>query len=317
MQKKKTQEKKRLHARNRNRESYDLEALTTSIPELKNYITSNRFGLESLDFSNPAAVKLLNKAILKYYYGIKEWDFPAENLCPAVPGRADYIHHMADLLAGHNSGKIPVGPKITCLDIGIGASCIYPVIGVTEYGWRFIGSDIEADSIASAQNIVQANSTIRDRVTCRFQSNPANVFRGILNRDDKFDLTICNPPFHSSREAAQKGTLRKIKNLTGKKRIAPVLNFAGIGNELIYEGGEYKFIEALINESKLFSKNAFRFSTLVSKESNLKEIHKLLFICEARQISTLPLETGNKLSRIVAWTFLTAGEQKEWVETRW
>ena len=311
------QEKARLHSRNKNRERYDLSALTNSNPELKNYIMPNKFGVESVDFSNPLAVKLLNKAILNHYYGIKNWEFPDENLCPPIPGRADYIHHIADLLGENNFGTIPTGDKITCLDVGLGASCIYPIIGVTEYDWKFIGSDIDPKSIASAQNIVNSNSSIKDKIECRLQKNSKDVFYGIIGKEDKIDATICNPPFHSSIEDAQKGTRRKIKNLSGKKVKTPELNFAGISNELICDGGEYKFIQNMIRESEKFSKNCCWFSTLVSKQSNLKGIYKLLEKFEAKQIRKIPMGTGNKSSRIVAWTFLSRAEQKEWRETRW
>ena len=315
-QPRKQQEKARHHSRNRNRERYDLGALTTSNPELKSHIKPNKYGTESIDFSNPIAVKLLNKALLNHYYGIKYWEFSDENLCPPIPGRADYIHHMADLLVENNSDTIPTGDKIVCLDVGIGASCIYPLIGVTEYGWRFIGSDIDAKSIESAQNIVNSNSSIKGKVECRLQSNPTNIFRGIIHTKDKIDVVICNPPFHSSIEDAQKGTRRKIKNLTGKNVETPELNFAGISNELIYDGGEYRFIQNMIRESQQFSKDCFWFSTLVSKHSNLKRIDKLLRKIEVTQIKTIPMGTGNKTSRIVAWTFLSGEEQKKWIETR-
>lgn len=311
------QEKTRLHPRNKNRERYDLDALTTSNPELKNYILPNKFGTESIDFSNPNAVKLLNKAILNHYYSIKNWEFPDENLCPPIPGRADYIHHMADLLGENNFGTIPVGDKITCLDVGLGASCIYPIIGVTEYDWKFIGSDINPKSIVSAQHIVNANLSIKDKVECRLQKNPKDVFRGIIGKEEKVDLTICNPPFHASIEEAKKGTRRKIKNLSGKKVKTPELNFAGISDELICDGGEYEFIQNMIRESEKLSKNCYWFSTLVSKQSNLKRVYKLLEKSEAHQVKTTPMGTGNKSSRIVAWTFLSSEEQKEWRETRW
>ncbi len=311
------QEKARLHSRNKNRERYDLSALTTSNPELKNYTMPNKFGVESVDFSNPLAVKLLNKALLNHYYGIKNWEFPDENLCPPIPGRADYIHHIADLLGENNFGTIPIGDKITCLDVGLGASCIYPIIGVTEYDWKFIGSDIDPKSIASAQNIVNSNSSLKDKIECRLQKNSKDVFHGIIGNEEKIELIICNPPFHSSIEDAQKGTRRKIKNLSGKKVKTPELNFAGISNELICDGGENKFIQNMIRESEKFSKNCYWFSTLVSKQSNLKGIYKLLEKIEANQIKTIPMGTGNKSSRIVAWTFLSREEQKEWRETRW
>jgi len=314
---KKQEIKSRLHARNKNRERYDLEALVMANPELKNYVKPNRFGVDSVDFSNPIAVKLLNKALLNHYYGIKNWDFPDENLCPPIPGRADYIHHIADLLGENNFDSIPFGDKITCLDVGVGASCIYPIIGVTEYGWKFIGSDIDAKSIASVQHIINSNPSLATKIECRLQKNPSAIFQGILRKDEKIDVTICNPPFHASIEAAQKGTRRKIKNLSGKKVKTPKLNFAGINHELICDGGEYRFIQNMIGESRTIAKNCFWFSTLVSKQANLKGIYKSLKRIEANQIKTIPLGTGNKSSRIVAWTFLSGEEQTTWRETRW
>jgi len=309
--------KERLHARNKNRERYDLKALTKSNPELKDYIQPNKLGVDSVDFSNAIAVKLLNKALLNHYYGIKNWEFPDENLCPPIPGRADYLHHMADVLSESNFGRMPMGKKITCLDIGVGASCIYPIIGVTEYAWNFIGSDIDPKSISSAKQIVDSNTSLKNKIECRLQKNSKDFFYGIISKEDKIDLSICNPPFHASIEDAQKGTRRKIKNLSGKNVKVPELNFSGIPNELVYDGGEYKFIQNMIRESEKFSKNCFWFSTLVSKQSNLKGILKLLDQTKANQIKTIPMGTGNKSSRIVTWTFLSKGEQREWRETRW
>lgn len=307
----------RLHPRNKNREKYNLPALIAEIPALKHHVILNKLGEDSINFSNPKAVKLLNKALLSHYYGIKNWDFPDENLCPPIPGRADYIHYMADILSENNFGKLPNGDKINCLDIGVGANCIYPIIGVTEYSWNFIGSDIDQKSILTAQHIIDSNPTLFEKIQLKLQTKPRSIFKGIISGKDQVDLIISNPPFHSSVEEAQKGTQRKIKNLSGKKEKSPQRNFAGISNELIYEGGERQFIQNMITESKLFSRNCFWFSTLVSKQSNLKGIHKSLKSAEAKQVKTIPMGTGNKSSRIVAWTFLSTEEQKAWRTARW
>ncbi|PVX51818.1 23S rRNA m(6)A-1618 methyltransferase [Balneicella halophila] len=309
--------KSKLHPRNRNRKRYDLKALIEVTPELENYLKPNKLGEDSVDFSNPTAVKLLNKALLKHYYNIKYWEFPDNHLTPPIPGRADYIHRMADLLAEKNFGKIPTGDKVICFDIGVGASCIYPILGITEYDWNFIGSDIDKESIGSANQIIYNNDTLKEKIDLRLQKNSKDVIFGIIKEDEKFDLTICNPPFHSSTEEATKGTRRKIRNLTGKTSKNPMLNFAGVSNELVCDGGENKFIQNLVRESKKHSKNCFWYSTLVSKQSNLKGIYKVLDKVEAEVVRTIPMGTGNKSTRIVAWTFLTSAEQKEWVKERW
>ncbi len=313
----KKQEKTRLHPRNRNRERYDLAALIIAKPELAAFVKPNKYGDDSVDFANPMAVKVLNKALLHHYYGIQNWEFPDENLCPPIPGRADYLHYMADLLCESNYGNLPKGDKITCFDIGTGASCIYPIIGVTEYDWQFIASDIDTKSIESAKNIVSSNASLKAKIDCRLQENKKDVFYGIIDREDKFDISICNPPFHASEADAQKGTQRKVRNLTGKIDNKPTLNFAGVSNELICDGGEIKFILNMVRESKKFAENCFWFSTLVSKEANVKGITRALKKAEPIQIKTIPMGTGNKSSRIVAWSFLSKEAQNEWRETRW
>lgn len=310
-------DKSNLHPRNKNRDRYDLDALVKATPELDNYILVGRSGQHTIEFSNPKAVKLLNTAILSHYYGITNWEFPDENLCPPIPGRADYIHHVADLLAAKNSGEIPMGDKITCLDLGVGASCIYPIIGLAEYQWRFIGSDIDAKSIASAQEIIRTNTSFKNKIECRLQPHAEHFFRNILEEKELVDVVICNPPFHSSMEDAQKGTRRKVKNLSGKQSSSPKRNFAGKHNELVYDGGEYTFVQNMIKESKEFSKNSFWFSALISKKQNLKGLNRMIDEVGAYEAKMIPMGTGNKTSRILAWSFLTAEEQKEWRDGRW
>lgn len=260
---------------------------------------------------------MLNKALLKHYYDIHHWNLPAGYLCPPVPGRADHLHHLADLLASSNNELIPVGIKIRCLDIGVGANCIYPIIGNKEYGWSFVGSDIDPAAIRSAQKIVQENISLNGKVELRLQQQPKDIFKGIIQKDEHFDLTICNPPFHASLQEAQSGTLRKLNNLNTKRVTKPTLNFGGKNNELWCEGGEEKFVQRMISESKQFSASCFWFSTLISKSSTLKSVYAALKNANAIEHKTISMTHGNKTSRMVAWTFLTKQEQSDWVTKRW
>lgn len=295
--------KSNLHPRNKNREQYDLEALIKAFPELKKSISPNKYGVDSIDFSNPRAVKLLNKALLQHYYKIQNWEFSDDNLCPPIPGRADYIHYLADLLKNSPQTNINKNQQIIGVDIGTGASCIYPIIGVVEYDWQFIATDIDSNTISSAQRIIDANPILKDKIECRIQSKSNHIFEGILNQEESIDFTMCNPPFHASIAEAKKGTLRKVKNLSGKKVKSPVLNFSGNLNELVFKGGEFQFIANMIHESQLFSMNVTWFTTLVSKESNLKGIYKLLKQSKAKHIKTINMGTRNKTSRIIAWSY--------------
>lgn len=313
----KKKEKSRLHPRSKHRERYDFKQLISSFPKLAEFVRLNIHKDESIDFSNPEAVIALNKALLKHFYGIDNWDIPPNYLCPPIPGRADYIHHIADLLRSYNYGKIPMGDKIKCLDIGVGANCIYPIIGNTEYGWSFIGSDIDPVAIESASKIIKLNPILKGKIKLMLQDNPKDFFYSVIKKDELIDFSICNPPFHASLADAQSGTLRKLKNLNQKIPSKTILNFGGQNSELWCEGGEKRFIGKMIRESKKFATSCFWFSTLVSKQSNLKSAYEALKRMEAVKEITIPMGQGNKTSRIVAWTFLTKEQQKQWKETRW
>jgi 23S rRNA (adenine1618-N6)-methyltransferase len=310
-------EKTRLHPRNKHRERYDFKLLIESCPELALYVKMNIYDDESIDFANPEAVKMLNKALLKHYYEIAEWNIPENYLCPPIPGRADYIHHIADLLSSFNYGKMPTGPKIKCLDIGIGANCVYPIIGVKEYGWSFTGSEIDPVAIESANKIIAANPILTGMVEIRLQPQPNDIFFGIIQKEERFDVVVCNPPFHGSLAEAQEGTLRKLSNLNKEQVTEPVLNFGGQSNELWCKGGEEKFIENMIRQSKLFQGYCLWFSTSVSRQKHLNSIYKALEKAEAIEVKTIPMGQGNKSGRIVAWSFYSPEERREWIGKRW
>ncbi len=203
-------EKPGLHPRNRHHQRYDLPALCQTHPELQSYITLNPAGEQTIDFANPLAVKALNKALLAHFYAVKHWDIPDGFLCPPVPGRADYIHHLADLLA-QDSGEIP--KNATILDIGTGANCIYPLIGAHEYGWRFTGSEVNPQAFASGQAIINGNPGLTRQIRLRRQKEGQAIFTGIIHKNETYDATLCNPPFHDSAASARAGGERKRRNL--------------------------------------------------------------------------------------------------------
>lgn len=309
--------KARLHPRNRHRERYDFEQLIASCPDLKHFVKLNVYGDESVDFFDPEAVKMLNTALLKHFYNIRHWSIPAGYLVPPIPGRADYIHHVADLLGSSNYGKIPTGEKVKCLDIGVGANCVYPIIGNSEYGWSFVGSEIDPVAIDSARNIIEMNPSLQGNIEIRLQDNPKDIFYGLIDREERFDISVCNPPFNANPEEAKEGSARKLKNLKKTKQVKPILNFGGQNNELWCEGGETRIVREMIRESKRFSENCFWFSTLISKQSHLKTAYELLEKAEVTEVQTIPMGQGNKASRILAWTYFTLENKVAWQKQHW
>ncbi|MFK7807375.1 MAG: 23S rRNA (adenine(1618)-N(6))-methyltransferase RlmF [Saprospiraceae bacterium] len=304
MKKKKAHDSKaRLHKRSKHRERYDLKALVADCPELKEYIVPNKYGDDSINFSEPKAVKLLNKALLLHHYNLEFWDIPEGYLCPPVPGRVDYIHHVADILFEANPEKDMTGPDIKCLDIGVGANCIYPIVGRAEYGWSFVGADVDTVAIENCNNIITKNPALSGHVEVRLQENKYQKFKDIIKEGEHYHMVVCNPPFHASPEEVEEANLRKLSNLKGTQVKKTKMNFAGQENELWYEGGEVKFIQRLIREGKQFSDQVEWFSTLVSKTSHVNRIYGMLREAKVKKAVLKDMGTGNKVSRVVAWRF--------------
>lgn len=301
-----------MHPKNRHQEAYDFQALSKANRNLARFVKLNPAGRESIDFSNPKAVVELNKALLQSMYDVRAWNIPEGYLCPPIPGRADYIHHIAELMGKLNYGKILYTYKTKCLDVGVGASCVYPIIGNKEYGWSFVGSDIDPVSLASSKEIVESTPRLKQNVVLRLQTDSSRFFKGVLKEGERFNLTICNPPFHLSKEDAEKGSRRKSRNLSKRKDLKSELNFGGQSNELWCEGGEKAFVRKMIDESREYGSDIYLFSTIVSKQAHIKSIQQALHAAEVADFYIIPMAQGQKQSRIVAWTFLTKQERKKW-----
>ena len=285
-----------LHPNNPHKGKYNFKLLIKNLPELKAYMKKNPRGEDTIDFSDNSAVVLLNKALLKTYYNIENWHIPKEFLCPPIPGRADYIHYIAQLLEGKKN-------DVKVLDIGTGANCIYPIIGSQSYNWNFVASDIDPKSIENAKKIVESNKNLKDKIFLKLQKNRNNIFEGIIEEEDKFDLTMCNPPFHASLEDAIRANKRKVNNLSkGNKNVRSGLNFGGQKAELWCPGGERLFLKKMAKESAKFSSQVTWFTSLVSNKDNIKPTQKLLDKLGAKY-RVLEMSQGQKVSRVLAWTF--------------
>lgn len=280
-----------LHSGNPLRGRYDFNELLKVSPELKGFLKENPKGDDTIDFSDRSAVLSLNRALLKYYYGIENWNIPEGYLCPPVPGRADYIHYISDLIQHDHSVKV--------LDIGTGANCIYPIIGTQSYNWDFRATDIDPKAIKSAKSIVDSNENLKNRIEIVLQENKSNIFKGIIKPDDNFDITMCNPPFYASLKEAEDSNRRKVKNLG----ISESRNFGGQQTELWCPGGEMFFLKKMIKESSLFADQVTWFTSLVSKNENIRPLRRLVRKAGAKRVKVIEMSQGNKVSRLIAWSY--------------
>ena len=305
--------KPEMHHRNAHNLGYDFVKLAGIHAPLKTFLSANSVGKLTIDFSQPCAVKALNAGLLKQFYKVQHWDIPDGFLCPAVPGRADYIHYIADLLGQDKNGQIHQGKQIRGLDIGTGANLIYPIVASQSYGWSMIGSDINQASYSAASLIVESNPNLRELIKVRLQKQQRAIFAGVVKDDEWFDFSLCNPPFHISAGAALAGSRKKNKNLArhsqkrrGKDSTAikqSSLNFGGQHNELWCEGGEFEFVKNMITESVSFKGQVKWFTSLLSKKDNVVPLLTLAEKLGATECKTINMAQGAKATRFIAWRF--------------
>jgi 23S rRNA (adenine1618-N6)-methyltransferase len=294
--------KEGMHPRNHFRGGYDFKDLVRSTPGLAAHVRENAHGDLSINYADSAAVQALNQALLRQAFGLVEWGVPRGSLCPPVPGRSDYIHHVADLLR-ESRPAIPRGAAVRVLDIGIGASCIYPLIGASAYGWSFVGSDIDQSALDWARRILAANPRVAGLVECRLQTDRSRCFSGVILEGETFDVSICNPPFHASATDALAGNERKRRNLGLLKAKTPARNFGGQGNELWCPGGELGFITRMIAQSVEVRERCGWFTTLVATSGHLRRIESAAREAGAVEVRVIDMAQGQKRSRILAWRF--------------
>ena len=290
-----------MHPQNPYYKRYDLKKLAKHYAALQKYIVLNPSGEETIDFSSSRAVYELNKAMLLADFNLADYHLPTGYLIPPIPGRLDYLLYVRDFLSEKLNSA--VDSKLRGLDIGTGANGIYCILGAQHFNWNMVGTESDAKAVEIAKANIQHTKALLDKVEIRHQENKSFLFETIIQPNERFDFTICNPPFHSSKEEALKGSLRKFKNLggaTNKKELS--LNFEGQANELWCNGGEALFIKRLIRESIRFKDQVKVFSSLVAKADNLLKIEKQLKKVKANY-HIIPMSQGHKISRCILWWF--------------
>lgn len=279
-----------MHPKNPFIKDYDFDVLIKHYPALKAFVFQNEYGNTTIKFANNEAIKALNSAILKCNYNIN-WSIPSTNLCPPIPGRLDYLLHIADLIPDK---------ELKLLDIGTGANLIYPILGACHFNWQCTASEVELSSLEHAQSIIDKNAAL-NTIELRRQKYKNNILEHIIQPNDRFDVVVCNPPFFKNSSDAQKQNQRKVKNLNLNEKES--LNFGGQSNELWYKGGEEAFVKKMATESANFKNQVQWFTSLVSQKEHLKNIKRAINKTQPTEVRIIDMAQGNKQSRFIAWTF--------------
>jgi 23S rRNA A1618 N6-methylase RlmF len=96
----------------------------------------------------------LTRALLQTYFHLKLPYLEVDHLCPPIPNRFFYLHWIhSQLLENISTNNV----RSFGLDIGTGASCIYPLLAARFYRSRMITTEIDKKASEIARSNVQAN----------------------------------------------------------------------------------------------------------------------------------------------------------------
>lgn len=234
----------------------------------------------------------LTKTLLKLDFGLRI-DLPDNRLCPPVPNRHNYVLWLKDLM--DTTSYDPPGGRRSGLDIGTGASCIYPLLSCAQRPWHFVGTDIDETNLSYARKNVELNG-----LQSRIRILPRRATDKLVPLDDleveSIDFVMTNPPFYES----EKELLSSAK----QKSRPPLSACTGAPVEMVCEGGEVAFVSRLISESLILRERVQWYSSMLGKLSSLEIIIDELHENGIDNYSVTELVQGAKTRRwAVAWSF--------------
>lgn len=245
-----------------------------------------------LNFNDPKSVMQLTKTLLKVDFDL-QIELPEDRLCPPVANRHNYILWLKDLL--DTTSYDEPGGKAVGLDIGTGASCIYPLLGCVQRPWSFIATDIDEKSLEWARKNVKLND-----LESRIQIISRNPDDALIPLDDikldSLDFTMTNPPFYESEEAM-------VKSAEEKSR-PPFTACTGAKVEMVTQGGELGFIDRIFQESLVLRQRVRWYTAMVGFLSSLTRMVDKLREHKIDNYAVTEFRQGNKTRRwAIGWSF--------------
>ncbi|XP_031391968.1 U6 small nuclear RNA (adenine-(43)-N(6))-methyltransferase isoform X1 [Punica granatum] len=318
---KREQPRPAIHPRNKYSEKPpDFALLASFYPSFKPFVFYSRDGRPRIDWTDFNATRELTRILLHHDHGINWW-IPDGQLCPTVPNRSNYIHWIEDLLLSDIIPRPnPNQDNVRGFDIGTGANCIYPLLGASLLGWRFVGSDVADVAIEWAERNVKSNPQISDLIeirkagtdaSCSQVEDPYNensnlerkvdhavrddcysgppILYGVVRDGETFDFCMCNPPFFESMEEAG---------------LNPKTSCGGTVDEMVCPGGEKAFITRIIEDSVKL-KHSFRwYTSMVGRKINLKFLTSKLREVGVTIVKTTEFVQGQTCRWGIAWSFV-------------
>ncbi|KAL1779806.1 methyltransferase 16 [Sigmodon hispidus] len=285
---------KSMHARNRYKDKPpDFAYLASKYPDFKQHIQINLNGRVSLNFKDPEAVRALTCTLLREDFGLSI-DIPLERLIPTVPLRLNYIHWVEDLIGHQDSDR---GTLRRGIDIGTGASCIYPLLGTTLNGWYFLATEVDDMCFNYAKKNVEQNN-LSDLIKV-VKVPQKTLLMDALKEESEiiYDFCMCNPPFFANELEAQ-----GVNSRNSRRPPPSSVNTGGI-TEIMAEGGELEFVKRIIHDSLQLKKRLRWYSCMLGKKCSLAPLKEELRIQGVPKVTFTEFCQGRTMRWALAWSF--------------
>lgn len=215
-----------------------------------------------------------------------------------MPVRWNYVRWIQELLdttAENYSDRYDPERDVVGLDIGVGASAIYPLLACkTRPRWRMAGTDIDEHSLDYARKNVEANGLGKSVKLAR--SPDAKLLPLEMLGAEELDFVMTNPPFYDSKE--------EMLAAYGNKKTSLSATCTGSENEMICPGGDVGFVSRILQESLVLRDRVQWYTAMLSKMSSLQQIVAKLKEHKIGNFAVTCLQAGHRAKRwAVAWSF--------------
>lgn len=281
---------KSMHPRNRYKDKPpDFAYLASKYPEFQQHVQTSLLGRPVVNFKEPEAVRALTCTLLKEDFGLTI-EIPLERLIPTVPLRLNYIHWVEDLTDGQKQRRRGI-------DIGTGASCIYPLLGATMNGWYFLATEVDDICFDYAKRNVEQNN-MSDLIKVMKVPQKTLLMDALKEETEiVYDFCMCNPPFFANQMEA-KGV-----NSRNSRRPPPSSVNTGGVTEIMAEGGELEFVKRIIHDSLQLKKRLRWYSCMLGKKCSLAPLKEELKKQGVPKVTYTEFCQGRTMRWALAWSF--------------
>uniref|UniRef100_A0A672SR98 U6 small nuclear RNA (adenine-(43)-N(6))-methyltransferase n=1 Tax=Sinocyclocheilus grahami TaxID=75366 RepID=A0A672SR98_SINGR len=278
---------KSMHPRNRYKDKPpDFVYLASKYPEFQKHVQTTLTCRVMLNFKDPEAVRALTCILLKEDFGLTI-EIPLEWLIATVPLRLIYIHWVEDLTGGQGNPQRGI-------DIGTGASCIYPLLGATMNGWFFLTTEVDDICFNYAKKNVEQNH-LAELIKGRC---PRRLLMDALKEESiVYDFCMCNPPFFANQLEA-----KGVNSRNSRRPPSSSINTGGV-TEIMAEGGELEFVKRIIHDSLQLKKRLRWYSCMLGKKCSLAPLKDELQKQGVPKVTHTEFCQGRTMRWALAWSF--------------